>query len=241
MDRIEEMKKFLTKNNRENIDLYINGYYTASEIAEETNCLREDFYYVAKKIDPQVIEKRENNKQRIYNDIVKQIKNVVPYEYLVFDPKALFGAYKGEDYKPSRYNKQIIRGFIRYADDSLEDIEFVSQKAIKLWYQYHLIEKEMKNNLEIKPREILGKYNISRSTFERIRRHIKTNQDVPYIKASETQRKLFYRNIKIFESYKERSLDVEELAKKYGIEKYIVNSIIKSFLEIEENICNQEA
>ena len=241
MDRIEEMRQFLTKNNRENLNLYIKGYYTANEIAQASNCLREEFYYVAKKLDPKVTEKRERNKKELYNDIVNQIKNIVPYEYLVFDPKALFGAKKGQDYEPSQENKQDMRRLIRYAEEPLDDFKFVSIKSVALWYQYYLIEGEMKDNVNIKPREILGKYNISRPTFERIRQHIKSNQSEPYIKLNKHQRQLFYRNIKIYESYKDQDNDIESLSKKWDIKQYIVKSIINSFLEVENNISKQGA
>ncbi|MCG8399676.1 hypothetical protein LWS67_24625, partial [Bacillus atrophaeus] len=82
---------------------------------------RQDFYNAAKQIDPSVTEERSKKRQALLNNIVDQILNVVPHEYLKFDRKALYGVNKAEKEISNTKDKQRIREALRYSDKSLGD------------------------------------------------------------------------------------------------------------------------
>lgn len=240
MNYTEEMYKFLTKNNREKLEQYINGYYSAVDLVKEVGGTRQDFYNAAKRIEPHVTEERSKQRQALLNDIVNQILNVVPHEYLKFDRKALYGVNKAKKEISNTKDKQRIREALRYSDIALGDFQFISIKIMTSWYKYYLVYRDMMGNPDKKGADIAREFNMLVNKFYVFKDRIEKNPENILQGVSEEQEKVFKRNAEIFDKYKHLGVSVRELAQTYNINEEILTSIINAFEEAEQRIFKRE-
>ncbi|HHC5942950.1 hypothetical protein DWB88_13800 (plasmid) [Staphylococcus warneri] len=240
MNYAEEMFKFLTKNNREKLDQYINGYYSAADFVREVGGTRQDFYNAAKQIDPDVTEKRSKKRQELLNNIVKQILNVVPHEYLKFDRKALYGVNKAEKEISNTKDKQRIREALRYSDESLGDFQFISIKIMTSWYKHYLVYKDLMENPDKRGTDIARDFNMLINKFYVFKDRINKHPENILQGVSPEQEKVFKRNAEIFDEYDSFDVDITTLSEDHQIDKDILISIINAFEEAKKRIFKKE-
>lgn len=240
MNYAEEMYKFLTKNNREKLEQYINGYYSAVDFVKEVGGTRQDFYNAAKHIEPHVTEERSKKRQALLNDIVNQVLNVVPHEYLKFDRKALYGVNKAEKEISNTKDKQRIREALRYSDKTLGDFQFISIKIMTSWYKQYLVYRDMMANPHKKGTDIARDFNMLVNKFYVFKERIEKNPEKILQGVSEEQEKVFKRNAEIFDKYEHYDVSVSELSQTYNIKAEILISIIKAFEEAQQRIFKRE-
>lgn len=240
MNYAEEMHKFLTKNNREKLDEYINGYYSAVDFVKEVGGTRQDFYNAAKQVEPNVTEERSKKRQELLNNIVNQILNVIPHEYLKFDRKALYGVSKSEKELSNTKDKQRIREALRYSEKSLGEFQFISIKIMTSWYKHYLVYKDLMENPDKRGTDIARDFNMLVNKFYVFKDRIKEHPENILKGVSKEQEKVFKRNAEIFDKYDRYDVTISDLSKEYDIDQDILTSIVKAFQEAQRRIYKPE-
>lgn len=240
MNSEENMYKFLTKNNREKLNQFVNGYYSAVDFVKEVGGNRQKFYNEAQKIDPHVMKKRNEKRKDLLKSIVEQILNIVPHEYLNFDKKALFGIVKAKKETTATKEKQRIREALRYSEESLGDFQFISIKIMTSWYKYYLVYKDLMENPSKKGTDIAREFNMLVNKFYVFKERIEKHPNNILQGVSSEQEKTFIRNAEIFDEYDIYDVNISILSEEYQINEDILLSIIHAFQEAQKRIFKLE-
>lgn len=229
----EVTKKFLSENNKEKLNDYINGYCTAATLAKEVVVDRSILYLAISDLDSEATTKRKENKLKTLKELVEMVNLCIPYEQMNLDVERLMG--KDSDFinKPIATQKKRLSD-LRYRKSETQidfdkDYEFVLQKKINTWYRNYLIHKEIEQG-EQTPYKIAKKYGVDpRKVYELNKFFDENSQGEPTKKNRITyeQKQRFLGNVKIFEDY-EAGNTVSELASKYTLSDALIEKIIAS-------------
>lgn len=229
----EVTKKFLSENNKEKLNDYINGYYTAATLTKEIAVDRSILYLAIADLDPNATEKRREVKLNILKDLVEQINVCIPYEQMNVDLEKLMGKDSDFGSKPIATQKKRISD-LRYRTSQTQidfdkDFEFILQKKVNAWYRNYVIHSEIEKGEET-PYKIAKKYGvIPRKVYEINSFFDEKTKDADSKKSGVTfeQKQRFLENVKLFEDY-EAGTEILELSKKYELSAALVKKIISS-------------
>lgn len=229
----ERAKNYLSENNRERLNDYINGYYAVPTLSKKADIDSSILYLAISDLDPNATEKRKEIRVSVLRDLVKKINMCIPYERMDLDIERLMG--KDSDFlnKPiaiqkKRLSKLRIENSQKQIDFD-KDFEFLLQKKVNTWYRNYLIHKEIEQG-ELTPYKIAKKYGVdSRRVYELNNFFVEIPQDQSTKKIGVTfeQKKRFLENVKIFEDY-ETGNNVSELASKYKLTEELIEKIVAS-------------
>ena len=229
----EKAKNYLSENNRERLNDYINGYYTVATLTKEAGVDRSILYLAISDLDSNATEKRKEIKFNILKDLVEKINVCIPYEQMDIDLERLMGKDSEFVNKPIATQKKRISD-LRYRTsqrqiDFDKDFEFLLQKKVNTWYRNYLIHKEIEQG-EVTPYKIAKKYGVvPRKVYELNNFFDKNSQDESTKKNRITfeQKQRFLENVKIFEDY-EAGTKIAGLANKYKLSDDLIEKIIVS-------------
>jgi len=234
-------KNFLSENNRERLNDYINGYYTMATLTKEVDVDRSILYLAISDLDPEATKKRKEIKFDILKDLVEKINVCIPYEHMDIDLERLMG--KDSDFinKPIATQKRRISD-LRYRTsqkqiDFDKDFEFILQKKVNAWYRNYLIHKEIEEKVAT-PYKIAKKYGVDPRKVYEINAFFDGNPTESKVKKSGVtleQKKQFLENVKIFEEY-EAGMDITELSKKHKLNENLIQRIVLSIEEAKKQL-----
>lgn len=231
---LDKMISYLTKNNNEKFNEYINGYYTAKNLAEDIGIKRHNFYLAVQKIDPNYSKKRKYVREQRLNAIERCIKNLVPFEYMEVDIQALLGVEKYEKKKDANSIKIIVSNMLKQNGNDFEGIKFMSWSTFLIWYMRYCIVQEIKrSNPTIE--NLYQKYNLSRVKIRQTRDFYQAEGRI-LVNATKETETIFMRNLEIHKLYTQNSMNCEELAHEYNVDLDIIPKIIKSITQAREEV-----
>lgn len=229
----EKAKNYLSENNRERLNDYINGYYTVATLTKEAGVDRSILYLAISDLDSNATEKRKEIKFGILKDLVEKTNVCIPYEQMDIDLERLMGKDSEFVNKPIAIQKKRISD-LRYRTsqkqiDFDKDFEFLLQKKVNAWYRNYLIHKEIEQG-EVTAYKTAKKYGIDPRKIYELKNFFDENtQNKPTKKNGVTleQKQRFLENVKIFEDY-EAGTKIDELASKYKLSDDLIEKIIAS-------------
>lgn len=229
---LDKMIAYLTKNNHEMFNAYIEGYYTAKNLAEDVGLKRHSFYLAVQKIDPEYSNKRKAIREKRLNTIEICIKNLVPFEHMNVDIEALLGL---ENYKKKQDANSVkisVSVQLKQNGNDLKGIKFMSWSTFLIWYKRYCIIKDIEeSNPTI---ETLNKrYGLSKTKIRQTRDFYQSEGRVLFNASPETE-SIFIRNLELYEQKRSTNETNEVLAQQYNVDLDIVPKIIKS-IERAEN------
>lgn len=229
---LDKMIAYLTKNNHEMFNAYIEGYYTAKNLAEDVGLKRHSFYLAVQKIDPEYSNKRKAIREKRLNTIERCIKNLVPFEHMDVDIEALLGL---ENYKKKQDANSVkisVSVQLKQNGNDLKGIKFMSWSTFLIWYKRYCIIKDIEeSNPTI---ETLNKrYGLSKTKIRQTRDFYQSEGRVLFNASPETE-SIFIRNLELYEQKRSTNETNEALAQQYNVDLDIVPKIIKS-IERAEN------
>lgn len=229
---LDKMIAYLTKNNHEMFNAYIEGYYTAKNLAEDVGLKRHSFYLAVQKIDPEYSNKRKAIREKRLNTIEICIKNLVPFEHMNVDIEALLGL---ENYKKKQDANSVkisVSVQLKQNGNDLKGIKFMSWSTFLIWYKRYCIIKDIEeSNPTI---ETLNKrYGLSKTKIRQTRDFYQSEGRVLFNASPETE-SIFIRNLELYERKRSTNETNEALAQQYNVDLDIVPKIIKS-IERAEN------
>ncbi|HHB0448405.1 MULTISPECIES: hypothetical protein [unclassified Staphylococcus] len=234
-DYKQQMIMYLTKDNRAKINEYILGYLNVKDITKETGLDRYVFYTAIEDINPDIPKIRKENRNKVMQDIERQIKRCIPFENLEFDVGQIFG--KNNKYEAVPQYKQKIRlsNRLRINGFELTDYQFVSKNVLLSWYKRYKTREQLKLG-EITGYQIAKKYKLNTATVYGIKREMEENKPLLHA-TSESQEAMFLENIDMFGEYQNKK-DIKEIANKHNEEEWIVKVVIETMQELEDVIEN---
>ncbi|MGJ7589037.1 hypothetical protein [Staphylococcus shinii] len=229
----EIAKNFLSKNNKEKLNDYINGYCTAATLTKEIVVDRSILYLAISDLDSEATNKRKENKLKTLKELVEMVNLCIPYEQMNLDVERLMG--KDSDFlnKPIATQKRRISD-LRYRTsqkqiDFDKDFEFILQKKVNKWYRNYLIHKEIEEKVAT-PYKTAKKYRVDPRKVYEINAFFDEKPNEHKIKKTGVtleQKQRFLENVKIFEDY-EAGHNISELASKYTLSDALIEKIIAS-------------
>lgn len=240
---LKKLETFLTANNKKNLKDYINGYISVGEIKKgadiKTNSL---VYYALKKIYPNAQEEREELQRELCLEVVERINRVIPFERMNQKViKQLMGRKGNVALKPEMMKAAIPRKRRMYQLEEDKGFDLVSQSRFKTWYQTVCIYRDVQKG-EDKPYKIAQRYGfIPRKIYEKLNFFEENKHEGRIIpKVSLDQQAVFLENVDMFDLYKE-GLTVKEISEQHNIQEHLVNELIVSFEEAENQFNNKES
>lgn len=235
---LDKMIAYLTKNNHEMFNAYIEGYYTAKNLAEDVGLKRHSFYLAVQKIDPEYSNKRKAIREKRLNTIEICIKNLVPFEHMNVDIEALLGL---ENYKKKQDANSVkisVSVQLKQNGNDLKGIKFMSWSTFLIWYKRYCIIKDIEeSNPTI---ETLNKrYGLSKTKIRQTRDFYQSEGRVLFNATPETE-SIFVRNLELYEQKRSSNATDEELAHKYNVDLDIVPKIISSIEHAKNEVMIDE-
>lgn len=237
----ENAKQFLSKNNREKLNDYINGYCTVATLTKEIGVERSIIYLAISDLDSEATTKRKDNKLKLLKELVEMINLCIPYEQMHLDVEGLMG--KDSDF----INKSIATQKKRLSDlryrrsetqiDFDKEYEFVLQKKINTWYRNYVINNQIREGVET-PYKIAKTYGVDpRKVYEVSTFFDEKPQEMSGKKTriSKEQKQRFLENVDIFKAY-EAGTQLPILAKKYDLNETLIGKIISSIEVAKSNV-----
>lgn len=223
-----KMIKYLTANNREMLNKYEKGYISVRDAIEDTNLDRHYFYNVVEELDPQVSEKRKNNRMNELKELTKQISLCIPFEYVDINYNVIFGERSNIHDAEKKNQKVRLTNILTKNKIMPENFKWISiDRTLSSWYRTYLIsEKILKGDQSYY--SISKDFNLNPSKVYDVRDYMRAN-DSNKILPSESieQENQFKKNVKMFEEFKGGASE-DELSQKYDIEIKYVHKIIES-------------
>lgn len=229
---LEKMITYLTKNDSEKFNGYIEGYYTAKNLAEDVGLKRHSFYLAVQNIDPEYSNKRKSIREKRLNTIERCIKNLVPFEHMDVDIKALLGVENYEKKKDANSVKITVSVQLKQNGNDLEGIKFMSWSTFLIWYKRYCIIKDIeRSNPTI---ETLNKrYGLSKTKIRQTRDFYQAEGRVLFNATPETE-SIFIRNLEMYDQIRSTNESYEELAHQFNVDLDIVPKIIDSIKRAEK-------
>lgn len=235
---LDKMIAYLTKNNYEMFNAYIEGYYTAKNLAEDVGLKRHSFYLAVQKIDPEYSNKRKAIREKRLNTIERCIKNLVPFEHMDVDIEALLGL---ENYKKKQDANSVkisVSVQLKQNGNDLKGIKFMSWSTFLIWYKRYCIIKDIEeSNPTI---ETLNKrYGLSKTKIRQTRDFYQSEGRVLFNATPETE-SIFVRNLELYEQKRSTNETHEALAQQYNVDLDIVPKIISSIEHAQNEVRTEE-
>ncbi|MEB8122950.1 hypothetical protein NGH46_12525 [Staphylococcus xylosus] len=235
---LDKMIAYLTKNNHEMFNAYIDGYYTAKNLAEDVGLKRHSFYLAVQKIDPEYSNKRKAIRENRLNTIERCIKNLVPFEHMDVDIEALLGL---ENYKKKQDANSVkisVSVQLKQNGNDLKGIKFMSWSTFLIWYKRYCIIKDIE---ESSPTiETLNKrYGLSKTKIRQTRDFYQSEGRVLFNATPETE-SIFVRNLELYEQKRSTNETHEALAQQYNVDLDIVPKIISSIEHAKNEVMIDE-
>lgn len=235
---LDKMIAYLTKNNHEMFNAYIEGYYTAKNLAEDVGLKRHSFYLAVQKIDPEYSNKRKAIREKRLNTIERCIKNLVPFEHMDVDIEALLGL---ENYKKKQDANSVkisVSVQLKQNGNDLKGIKFMSWSTFLIWYKRYCIIKDIEeSNPTI---ETLNKrYGLSKTKIRQTRDFYQSEGRVLFNATPETE-SIFVRNLELYEQKCSTNETHEALAQQYNVDLDIVPKIISSIKHAQNEVRTEE-
>lgn len=235
---LDKMIAYLTKNNHEMFNAYIEGYYTAKNLAEDVGLKRHSFYLAVQKIDPEYSNKRKAIREKRLNTIERCIKNLVPFEHMDVDIEALLGL---ENYKKKQDANSVkisVSVQLKQNGNDLKGIKFMSWSTFLIWYKRYCIIKDIEeSNPTI---ETLNKrYGLSKTKIRQTRDFYQSEGRVLFNATPETE-SIFVRNLELYEQKRSTNETHEALAQQYNVDLDIVPKIISSIEHAQNEVRTEE-
>lgn len=233
-DKTDKMIEFLRENNSERLNGYIEGYYSASVLAKEAGIERVMLYYAADILVPGATEIRKKKRQERIKYIEDAILNIVPYEYMEFDAKGLFGIEKYKKNRPISKSKMDINIILKQNHSDLSGFKFISFKKFVTMYKKYLISKELAEKTDKKGAEIARRYNMSTNKFYIFKEYYEENNGKIFSDMNEAQESLFKKNTEMYQDYKANNLSINEVVEKYDIKEHFAKLLINAYQDADE-------
>lgn len=230
----EKMHKFLTRNNREKLNEYINGYYSAIKYSNDIGVDRSKFYLAIETIDPDAVIKRKLKRLDRLSYVVEGIMYNVPYEMMEVDFKGIFGAKKYDKTIELKDLKKDLYIMLVQQEYDLQNYKFIAMKNFTFWYKKYLISIELENS-NISAIKLNEKYNLSTNKIYLLKKFMKEEGRVLKDATIEQEEK-FKRYAVMYEESKKEDMTKEALAEKYGIPLIYINPLLNGFIKAEKDI-----
>lgn len=235
---LDKMIAYLTKDNHKMFNAYIEGYYTAKNLAEDVGLKRHSFYLAVQKIDPEYSNKRKAIREKRLNTIERCIKNLVPFEHMGVDIEALLGL---ENYKKKQDANSVkisVSVQLKQNGNDLKGIKFMSWSTFLIWYKRYCIIKDIEeSNPTI---ETLNKrYGLSKTKIRQTRDFYQSEGRVLFNATPETE-SIFVRNLELYEQKRSTNETHEALAQQYNVDLDIVPKIISSIEHARNEVSIEE-
>lgn len=235
---LDKMIAYLTKDNHKMFNAYIEGYYTAKNLAEDVGLKRHSFYLAVQKIDPEYSNKRRAIREKRLNTIERCIKNLVPFEHMGVDIEALLGL---ENYKKKQDANSVkisVSVQLKQNGNDLKGIKFMSWSTFLIWYKRYCIIKDIEeSNPTI---ETLNKrYGLSKTKIRQTRDFYQSEGRVLFNATPETE-SIFVRNLELYEQKRSTNETHEALAQQYNVDLDIVPKIISSIEHARNEVSIEE-
>lgn len=224
---------YLESNNKEKLKEYEKGYINTKDMLADLNISRQNLYLALWEEYPHVIENRKRNRSKVFIDLIEEIKNCIPIEYVNFDGKSYFGKnslYHSEDLEKQK--RRITRNFKSY-EDELENFIFITKKTLYVWFRDYNIIEELKAG-EQSITQLSKKYKTPNTNITKLKNNYEEGKRFK-VKAPIDQEKVFMRNIEIFNQYL-LGTSIEQLAKDYDISEVICTKIIESLKDVKNDL-----
>lgn len=239
---LEKLNNYLTKNNNEKINDFINGYITVGDIKEEADINHKYLvYYALKRIVPDAQEQREQKQIELCFEMVERINQVVPFERMnLKHVKQLLGRREDVELKDEMIKAAITRKRNMYNLEEDKGFDLVSQSRFQTWYKNVRVYRDIQNE-EGNPSQIARRYGIiPRKIYEKLN-FFEENKNEGRIlpRVSMEQQGVFLENVAIYDAYNE-GLTIKEISEQYNIQDYLIKEVIISFEEVEEKIAKKK-
>lgn len=223
---LEKMITYLTKNDKEKFNGYIEGYYTAKNLTEEVGLKRHNFYLAVQNIDPEYSNKRKAIRNKRLNTIERCIKNLVPFEHMGVDIEALLGVENYVKKKDANSVKITVSVQLKQNGNDLNGIKFMSWSTFLIWYKRCCIIKDFEQgNPTIET--LNRRYGLSKTKIRQTRDFHQKEGRMLFNATPETE-SIFMRNLEMYEQNRYTKVSYDELAHQYNIDVDIVPKIIES-------------
>lgn len=238
---LEKLNNYLTKNDNEKINDFINGYITVGDIKDEADINHKYLvYYALKKIVPDAQEQREKIQLDLCLEMVERINQVIPFERMnLKHVKQLLGRKEDVELKPEMMKAAITRKRNMYKLEEDKGFDLVSQSRFQTWYKNVRVYRDVQND-EGNPSQIARRYGITpRKIYEKLN-FFEENKDEGRIisTVSLEQQAVFLENIAMYDAYKE-GLTIKDLSEQYNVQAYLIKEIIVSCDEVEDKIAKK--
>lgn len=239
---LEKLNNYLTKNNNEKINDFINGYITVGDIKEEADINHKYLvYYALKRIVPDAQEQREQKQIELCFEMVERINQVVPFERMnLKHVKQLLGRREDVELKDEMIKAAITRKRNMYNLEEDKGFDLVSQSRFQTWYKNVRVYRDIQNE-EGNPSQIARRYGIiPRKIYEKLNFFEENKNEGRIIpRVSMEQQGVFLENVAIYDAYNE-GLTIKEISEQYNIQDYLIKELIISFEEVEEKIAKKK-
>lgn len=231
---LDKMVTYLTKNNYEKFNGYIEGYYTAKNLAEDVGLKRHSFYLAVQRIDPEYSNKRKSIREKRLNTIERCIENLVPFEHMDVDIEALLGVENYGKKKDANSVKITVSVQLKQNGNDLKGIKFMSWSTFLIWYKRYCIIKDIeKNNPTIET--LNERYELTKTKIRQTRDFYKAEGRILFNASPETE-SIFIRNLEMYNRKRTTNESYEELAHQYKVDLDIVPKIIGSVERAENEV-----
>lgn len=239
---LEKVSNYLTKNDNEKINEFIDGYISVGDIAKESGINHTYLvYYAMKKIVPDAKEQREKKQKELCLELVERINQVIPFERMnIKHVKQLLGRKEDVELKPDLMKASITRKRNMYNLNEDKGFDLVSQSRFQTWYKNVRVYRDMQNE-NGNPSQIAKRYGITpRKIYQKLNFFEENKNEGRIISTvSMDQQAVFLENIAIYDAYKEGQ-PLEELSEQYNVSDYLIKEIITSCDEVENNIAKKK-
>lgn len=239
---LEKINEYLTKNNNEKINDFINGYIAVGDIKNDSGINHKYLvYYAMKKIVPDAQEQREQVQRDLCLEVVERINQVIPFERMnINHVKQLLGRKADVELKPEMMKAAITRKRNMYKLEEDKGFDLVSQSRFQAWYKNVRVYRDMQSENGT-PSQIARRYGITpRKIYEKLN-FFEENKDegriIPTV--SMEQQAVFLNNIAMYDEYKDGQ-SIEQISKQYNVADYLINEIIVTCDEVENKIAEKK-
>lgn len=239
---LEKLNKYLTANNNEKINEFINGYISVGDIKEEADINHKYLiYYAMKKIIPDAQEQREQVQKDLCLEIVERINQVIPFERMnMKHVKQLLGRKEDVELTNDFMKASITRKRNIYALEADKGFDLVSQSRFQTWYKNVRVYRDVQNE-NGNPSQIARRYGITpRKIYQKLN-FFEDNKEEGRIIAtvSMEQQAVFLTNIAMYDDYK-AGRSIEEISAEYNVATELVKEVIISCDEVEDKIAKKK-
>lgn len=232
-NNLNKMISYLTKDNKKNLTEYILGYQKAKDILQQTGLPRHTFYTAINQIEPDIHEKRMQNKLLILHTIYQQLERSIPFEFIEFEIERLFG--KNNNFKTHSLTKQrnAVINKLKINGFELDSKAIMTFKKAKTWYTRYCIKKDLLSN-QASGYRIAKNYKVATSIVFKIKKQIHSTSPLLESIDLEQENKLT-ENIYIYNDFKNGGT-FSELASKYGVDEWLIRIIVKYVEEVKDAV-----